>query len=761
MRLLNLNYSHIKHHTMKKKLLYAVVLAASLMGCSQPQDKNTEIENKVETLLHKMTLEEKLGQMNQLSPWDFEDLAKRVRKGEVGSILNVVNPEEVNKIQKIAVEESRLGIPLIVSRDVIHGYKTIFPIPLGQAATFNPEVVKEGARVAAIEASADGIRWTFAPMIDVARDPRWGRIAESCGEDPYLNAVMGTAMIKGYQGDSLNDPTAIAACAKHFVAYGAAEGGRDYNSTFIPERVLRNVYLPPFKAAADAGCATFMTSFNDNDGVPSTANSFVLKDVLRKEWKYDGMVVTDWASALEMVNHGFCTDGKDAAEKSVNAGVDMEMVSETFIQNLKQSIAENKVSMETIDNAVRNILRLKFRLGLFDNPYVVTPQTVKYAEKHLQTAKTAAEQSVILLKNENQTLPFTDKIKTLAVIGPMADAPYEQMGTWVFDGEKEHTQTPLTAIKKMYGDKVKVLFEKGLEYSRDKNTAGIARAVSAARQADAVVVFVGEESILSGEAHSLANLNLQGAQSLLIKELAATGKPVVTVVMAGRQLVIADEVKVSDAMLYSFHPGTMGGPAIADILFGKVNPSGKTPVTFPRMSGQVPIYYAQHKTGRPANPTEMLIDEIPVEAGQTSVGCRSFYLDAGNSPLFPFGYGLSYTTFEYSNLSLASDKLTAQDTLSISFTLKNTGKYDGTEVVQLYVQDKVGSVTRPVKELKRFQRVTLKAGESTQVSLSLPVSELAFWGYDMNYTVEPGDFTLWVGTNSAEGLTKDFSVSAL
>lgn len=746
---------------MKKKLLYAVALAASLMGCGQPQDKNTEIENKVETLLHKMTLEEKLGQMNQLSPWDFEDLAKRVRKGEVGSILNVVNPEEVNKIQKIAVEESRLGIPLIVSRDVIHGYKTIFPIPLGQAATFNPEVVKEGARVAAIEASADGIRWTFAPMIDVARDPRWGRIAESCGEDPYLNAVMGTAMIKGYQGDSLNDPTAIAACAKHFVAYGAAEGGRDYNSTFIPERVLRNVYLPPFKAAADAGCATFMTSFNDNDGVPSTANSFVLKDVLRKEWKYDGMVVTDWASALEMVNHGFCTDGKDAAEKSVNAGVDMEMVSETFIQNLKQSIAENKVSIETIDNAVRNILRLKFRLGLFDNPYVVTPQTVKYSEKHLQTAKTAAEQSVILLKNENQTLPFTDKIKTLAIIGPMADAPYEQMGTWVFDGEKEHTQTPLTAIKKMYGNKVKVIFEKGLDYSRDKNTAGIARAVSAARQADAVVVFVGEESILSGEAHSLANLNLQGAQSQLIKELAATGKPVVTVVMAGRQLVIADEVKVSDAMLYSFHPGTMGGPAIADILFGKVNPSGKTPVTFPRMSGQVPIYYAQHKTGRPANPTEMLIDEIPVEAGQTSVGCRSFYLDAGNSPLFPFGYGLSYTTFEYSNLSLASDKLTAQDTLSISFTLKNTGKYDGTEVVQLYVQDKVGSVTRPVKELKRFQRVTLKAGESTQVSLSLPVSELAFWGYDMNYTVEPGDFTLWVGTNSAEGLTKDFSVSAL
>lgn len=745
------------------KLITATLISICIGSCSLQKEAQPGIviENKIDSLLNQMTLDEKLGQMNQLSPYNFEELATRVRKGEVGSILNVVNPEETNKIQKIAVEESRLGIPILVARDVIHGYKTIFPIPLGQAATFNPEIAEQGARVAAIEASADGIRWTFAPMIDVSRDPRWGRIAESCGEDPYLNAVMGTAMIKGYQGDSLNDPTAIAACAKHFVAYGAAEGGRDYNSTFIPERVLRNVYLPPFKAAADAGCATFMTSFNDNDGVPSTANSFVLKDVLRKEWKYDGMVVTDWASAFEMVNHGFCTDGKDAAEKSVNAGVDMEMVSETFIQNLKQSIADKKVSMETIDNAVRNILRLKFRLGLFDNPYIVTPQSVKYAKKHLQTAKTAAEQSVILLKNENQTLPLTDKIRTLAIIGPMADAPYEQMGTWVFDGEKEHTQTPLTAIKEMYGDKVKIVFEKGLDYSRDKNTAGISRAVSTARQADAVVVFVGEESILSGEAHSLANLNLQGAQSQLIKELAATGKPVVTVVMAGRQLAIADEVKVSDAVLYSFHPGTMGGPAIADILFGKVNPSGKTPVTFPRMSGQVPIYYAQHNTGRPANPTEMLIDEIPVEAGQTSVGCRSFYLDAGNSPLFPFGYGLSYTTFEYSNLNLVSDKLTAQDTLSISFTLKNTGKYDGTEVVQLYVQDKVGSVTRPVKELKRFQRVTLKAGESTQVSLHLPVSELAFWGYNMNYTVEPGDFRLWVGTSSAEGLTKDFSVSAL
>lgn len=742
-------------------LFTAAVAALSLTACgTKDTNSDLEIENKVEALLGKMTLEEKLGQMNQLSPWDFDELAGKVRKGEVGSILNYTDSALVNKIQRVAVEESRLGIPLLVSRDVIHGYKTIFPIPLGQAATFNPQIVERGARVAAVEASADGIRWTFAPMIDISRDPRWGRIAESCGEDPYLTSVMGTAMIKGFQGSSLNSPTSMAACAKHFVAYGASEGGKDYNSTFVPERVLRNVYLPPFKAAVDAGCATFMTSFNDNDGVPGTANKFVLKDILRDEWKFDGMVVTDWASAAEMINHGFCTDGKDAAEKSVNAGVDMDMVSETFIKNLKRSLEENVVSMQAIDNAVRNILRLKFRMGLFDNPYIATPQRVKYAEEHLKAAKEAVEQSVILLKNSNGTLPLTDNVRTIAVVGPMADAPYEQLGTWVFDGEKEHTVTPLKAIKEMYGDKVNVIFEPAPAYSRDKDRSGIVKAVSAARRADAVIVFVGEESILSGEAHSLANLDLQGAQSELIKSLSAVGKPLVTVVMAGRQLTIGKEVEASDAVLYSFHPGTMGGPAIADILFGKVNPSAKTPVTFPRMTGQLPMYYAHNNTGRPANPTEMLIDEIPVEAGQTSVGCRSFYLDAGDTPLFPFGYGLSYTTFEYSNLKLASDMLTVGGELLVTVDLKNTGRYDGVEVVQLYIQDKIGSVTRPVKELKAFRRVALKAGESTVVSFSLPVSELAFWGYDMTYGVEPGDFRLWVGTSSAEGLSADFTVAA-
>ena len=747
--------------TYKLNIFYAGLLALSMMACSQPagSGKGDAVEKQVEALLGKMTLQEKIGQMNQLSPFGPpEEIAGQIRNGEVGSLLNITDPAIVNQIQKVAVEESRLGIPLLMSRDVIHGYKTIFPIPLGQAATFNPQIVQDGARVAAIEASADGIRWTFAPMIDISRDPRWGRIAESCGEDPYLSSVMGVAMVKGFQGDSLNDPTSIAACAKHFIGYGAAEGGRDYNSTFIPERQLRNVYFPPFEAAAKAGCATFMTSFNDNDGIPSTGNSFILKDVLRDEWKYDGMVVTDWASTAEMISHGFCKDEKEAALKSVDAGIDMEMVSGTFIRHLEELVKEGKISEAAINNAVRNILRLKFRLGLFDNPYVNTDQHVKYAPEHLAKAKEAAEQSVILLKNDRETLPFTDKIRTIAVVGPLADAPHDQMGTWVFDGEKAHTQTVLAALKEMYGDKVQFIYEPGLGYSRDKNTGNITKAVSAATRADAVLVCVGEESILSGEAHSLADLHMQGAQSELITALTKTGKPLVTVIMAGRPLTIEQEVNQSDAVLYAFHPGTMGGPAIADLLFGKVAPSGKTPVTFPKMVGQIPVYYAHNNTGRPASRQETLIDAIPLEAGQTSLGCTSFYMDAGFDPLFPFGYGLSYTTFGYDNLQLPTDKLAANGTLEISFDLTNTGKYDGTEVVQLYVQDIFGSVTRPVKELKGFQRVSLKQGEKKTVTFSLPVKELAFWNIDMQKVVEPGEFNLWVGPNSAEGLQTTFTV---
>ncbi|WP_294587164.1 glycoside hydrolase family 3 N-terminal domain-containing protein [uncultured Phocaeicola sp.] len=739
---------------------FAVLLLGMASCVQKPENPEAAIEQKVDALLSQMTLEEKIGQMNQISSYgNIEDMTELIKKGEIGSILNEVDPGRINALQRVAVKESRLGIPLLMARDVIHGFKTIFPIPLGQAASFDPQVAEDGARVAAIEASSVGIRWTFSPMIDVARDPRWGRIAEGCGEDTYLTSVMGAAMVKGYQGDSLNDPTAIAACPKHFVGYGAAEGGRDYNSTFIPERRLRNVYLPPFEAAAKAGAATFMTSFNDNDGIPSTGNTFILRNVLREEWGFDGIVVTDWASAAEMMNHGFAADEKEVAMKAVNAGVDMEMVSYTFVKELPRLVKEGKVQEATIDNAVRNILRIKYRLGLFDQPYVDENKQVMYAPAHLDAARRAAVESAILLKNEKQVLPLENAIKTVAVIGPMADAPYEQMGTWVFDGEKSHTVTPLAAIRKQFGDKLQILYEPGLSYSRDRNTSDIAKAVSAASRADVILAFVGEEAILSGEAHCLADLNLQGAQSELIEAVAKTGKPLVTVVMAGRPLTIGKETELSDAVLYMFHPGTMGGPALADLLWGKAVPSGKTPVTFPKMVGQIPVYYAHNNTGRPATKKETLLDDIQVEAGQTSLGCTSFYMDAGFDPLFPFGYGLSYTTFAYSNIRLSATELKKDDVLTVTFDLENTGNYEGTEIAQLYVQDKVGSVTRPVKELKRFSRITLKPGEKKNVSFELPVSELAFWNIDMKHVVEAGDFNLWVAPDSQSGSPISFKVT--
>lgn len=744
------------------KIFSACLFLLPFVSCTQVANKGSDAatEKKVESLLSKMTLEEKIGQMNQISSYgNIEDMSALIKKGEIGSILNEVDPVRINALQRVAMEESRLGIPLLIARDVIHGFKTIFPIPLGQAASFNPQVAKDGARVAAIEASSVGIRWTFAPMIDIARDPRWGRIAEGCGEDTYLTSVMGAAMVEGFQGDSLNSPTSIAACPKHFVGYGAAEGGRDYNSTFIPERRLRNVYLPPFEAATKAGAATFMTSFNDNDGVPSTGNAFILKDVLRDEWGFDGFVVTDWASASEMISHGFAAGPKEAAMKSVNAGVDMEMVSYTFVKELPELVKEGKVKESTIDEAVRNILRIKYRLGLFDAPYVDEKQpSVMYAPSHLEAAKQAAVESAILLKNDREVLPLQPSVKTVAVVGPMANAPYEQLGTWIFDGEKARTQTPLNAIKEMVGDKVQVIYEPGLAYSREKNPASVAKAAAVAARADVILAFVGEESILSGEAHCLADLDLQGDQGALITALAKTGKPVVTIVMAGRPLTIGEEVEESTAVLYSFHPGTMGGPALADLLWGKAVPSGKTPVTFPKMVGQIPVYYAHNNTGRPATRNEVLLNDIAVEAGQTSLGCTSFYMDAGFDPLFPFGYGLSYTTFKYSNIKLASDVLKKDDVLTVTFDLENTGKYEGTEVAQLYIQDKIGSVTRPVKELKRFTRVTLKPGEKKSVSFELPISELAFWNIDMAKVVESGDFGLWVATDSQSGEEVFFKV---
>ena len=730
--------------------MFALIFAAA---CTAKPEGSNEIDRKVEDLLSQMTLEEKIGQMNQVSGgYQFSEL---IAKGGVGSILNIVDPVEINAVQRVAVEQSRLGIPLLVSRDVIHGFRTIFPIPLGMAATFDPEIVEQGARIAAVEATASGVRWTFSPMLDVARDPRWGRVAEGSGEDTYLDVEMGVAMVKGYQGTDYSDPTSLAACVKHFVGYGAAEGGRDYNTTMISERALRNVYFPAFKACIDAGALTLMTSFNDVDGLPSTGNRWLLTDILREEWGFDGMVVTDWNSSGEMIAHGYAEDLKHATELSIAAGVDMDMMSFGFLNHIKELIDEGKLSEDDIDDAVRNILRLKYRLGLFENPYVdeSLARKVAYAPEHLAAAKQCAVESAILLQNSDNTLPLKSA-KRILLTGPMADAKYDQLGTWAFDGEEQHTVTPLEALRKVFD----VVYEPALAYSRDTNRAGIPAAVRAAAGVDAVVVCVGEEAILSGEAHCLSDLNLQGAQSELIRELNKTGKPIVVVVIAGRPLTIERDLKECDAMLYSFHPGTMGGEAIADLITGRAVPSGKTPMTFLKDAGQAPFYYNHPMTGRPNNGSETLLNDIPLKAGQTSLGCTSYYLDTGYGPLFPFGYGLSYTTFEYANVSLDKYELNQSDYIHIDFDLTNTGDYEATEVVQIYVRDLVGSVVRPVKELKGFMRVTLKPGETKHLMYDLPVSDLAFWNRDMEYVVEPGEFQLWVAGDSASGEPLSFEV---
>ena len=743
-------------HTLSLALILLAVTACQEKKQNTTIGSSPEVERRVENILSRMTLAEKIGQMNQVSAGgDVSNYSDALRKGQIGSILNEVDPVKINEFQRICVEESRLGIPLLVARDVIHGYHTVFPIPLGLAATFDPALVEQGARVAALEATAQGVRWTFSPMLDIARDPRWGRIAEGSGEDTYLDTRMAVAMVRGYQGEQL-DSTSMAACIKHFVGYGAAEGGRDYNSTYLTERQLRNVYLPPFQAAVEAGAMTLMTSFNDNDGVPSTGNTFVVKDILRGEWGFDGLVVTDWNSMGEMINHGFGVDRKDVARKALEAGVDMDMMTYGFLSHLEELVKSGAVKESDIDNAVRNILRVKIRLGLFEHPYVdvAAGAAAQYAPAHLEAAQKSVEESVILLKNDGVLPLKADAVRNILVTGPMADAPYDQLGTWAFDGEKSHTVTPLKALEARFPGKV--TYVPGLRYSREKRDA-FQDVVAAARRADVVLVFLGEEAILSGEAHSLADLNLKGSQSELLAALKATGKPVVATVMAGRPLTVERDLPNCGALLYAFHPGTMGGPALTNLLFGDVNPSGKTPVTFLRTVGQAPLYYSHNMTGRPYN-GETLIDDIGMEAGQTSLGNTSYYLDYGAYPLFPFGYGLSYTQFTYSDIALDRASYGADDCMTVSLTLSNTGKYDGTEVVQVYVRDLVGSITRPVKELKAFERVSLKAGESRALELRIPVSDLAFYGLDGKKKVEPGDFLLWVAGDSASGEPLSFKV---
>ena len=743
-----------------------------------------------------MTLEEKIGQMNQLDPsWDAEQKEALIRQGKVGSIFNVVGAKQINRLQRMAVEETRLGIPLVVARDVIHGYRTIYPIPLGQGATWNPELIEQAAQLTAKEAVSDGIRWAFSPMVDVAHDPRWGRVAEGYGEDPFLTSQMAAATVRGYQhelsstpqdGPSSNSASgpssnsvavqqskgrsaglrpAMAACVKHFAGYSASEGGRDYNTTWIPETQLRDIYLPPFKAALDAGAMSVMCSFNALNGLPSSANHHLNVDILRDEWHSDALLVSDWGSGSDLVPHGLCTDKKEAAERCINARMEMDMQGNIYTDYLAELIAEGKVKESQIDDCVRSILRLKYRLGLFDNPYVDEDKVIAYTPEALELATRVAEESAILLKN-NGILPLSispqDGLtsnsaavqlptakRSILITGPLAHQKKEQLGTWVFDAQPDHSVTPLEAFEQLLNGKCptsnsasgptsnsaavelptaqrsnfQLLYEPGLTYSRDKNT-DFSKVIAKAKQADVILYFCGEEAILSGEARCRADLNLPGAQREMMKALSATGKPVVMVVMAGRPLTIGAEVEQAAAVIYAFHGGTMAGPALYNIITGKTVPSGKTPITFPKMVGQVPLYYNRLNTGRPSYDPPMLIDSIPIGCPQFSIGQSSYWLETPTEPLFPFGFGLSYTTFEYGPTTYEKQ---ASGAYEVTCLIKNTGKFNAFETAQLYAHQLSGAVARPIAELKGFKKVFIPAGDSCTVTFTITPEQLGYW----------------------------------
>ncbi len=746
--------------------LYILCALCLVLASCQKKDPT---EQQIDRLLSEMTLEEKIGQMTQVcGGWYSDDLANQVRAG-AGSMLNSVG-KEANYYQRIAVEETRLGIPMIFGRDIIHGYHTIYPIPLGQAATFDPALVEQAARLTANEAVHAGLRWTFSPMVDVARDPRWGRIAEGYGEDTYLTSVMGAACVRGYQGADYHPATGqgtidMAACVKHFAGYAVSEGGRDYNTTWIPEVQLRETYLPPFKAAVDAGSATIMCSFNDLNGVPASANRHLNVDILRGEWGYTGMLVSDWASSANMIAHGNCADLREATVLSVNAQMEMDMEGHGYPWYLKELVESGKVSEKQLDACVRDILRLKFRLGLFENPYCTLDSTQYFTTEALAAAQRAAEESAVLLKN-NGILPLstlnTQRL-TVLVCGPLCNSQHDQNGTWCFDKVDSMTVTPLMAFRQLAREgKIRLIEQEGKHWSREVSLDNINQLVAKACQADVVLYFGGEESILSGEARCRAHLDLPGDQSAQLRALKATGKPVVLTVMAGRPLCIGADIDIVDAVLYAFHGGTMQGPALANLLTGVVAPSGRLPMTFPQAEGQIPMYYNKKNTGRPTD-HPVLIDQIPVGAPQFSLGESSYWLEYGDKPLFPFGYGLTYTTFDYSPVTL-SDTLLAMGrnaTLTASCTITNTGNREAVAVPQLYIRDLVGSLTRPIRELKGFERVSIPAGESRTVQFTLSEDDLAYWhladgvtlGADGRYvrSAEPGDFQVWISRSSAEG----------
>ena len=696
-----------------------------------------------------MTLEEKLGQLQQLdgeANGNFRpEHLDLIRKGLLGSTLNVRGAQRTNELQRVAMNESRLKIPVLFGFDVIHGYRTIFPIPLGEAASFDPSLAERSAAVAAQEANNLGVRWTFAPMLDIARDPRWGRITEGAGEDPFVGAAFARARVRGFQGQDYGAPDKILACAKHWVAYGAAEGGRDYNTTDLSEQTLREIYFPPFKAAVDAGVGTLMSSFNAINGVPASANPFTLRKVLRDEWKFDGFVVSDYTSVKELINHGIAANEEDAAAAALNAGVDMEMVSRSYNTFGPKLLQEKRLSMATLDEAVRRILRIKFRLGLFDHPYTdeAREPNALLRPESIRLAREIAGRSMVLLKNDRETLPLSKNLGSIAVIGPLADDRRAPLGWWSGDGKEENTVTPLAGIKAKVSAQTKVGYAKGCDVKGD-STAGFAEAVNLARSSDVAIVFVGELAEMVGEAASRASLDLPGRQLELVQKIQATGKPTIVVLVNGRPLSIGWIVENAPAILESWMGGTESGNAIADILFGDVNPGAKLPVTFPRSVGQVPIYYNHMNTGRPPE----------AENRYTSK-----YYDVPWTPLFPFGYGLSYTTFKISNLQLSAPRISAIGKLTVSAEVENTGRRAGDEVVQLYIRDTVASMTRPVKELKGFQRVTLQPGGKRRVEFVLGPEQLGFWNREMRYVVEPGEFRVMVGANSVDVIEARFEVN--
>lgn len=697
------------------------------------------IEARINSLLARMTLAEKLGQLQQLdghADGRFkDDQPELVRKGLLGSTLNVRGVKNTNDLQRLAVEQSRLKIPIIFGFDVIHGYRTVFPIPLGETASWDPVAVKQAASIAAAEARAAGVHWTFAPMVDIARDGRWGRIAEGSGEDPYLGSVMARARVQGFQGTDYSAGDKVVACAKHWVAYGAAEAGRDYNTTDVSERNLREIYFPPFKAAVDAGVGTLMSSFNDLNGVPASANPYTLTEVLRGEWKFHGFVVSDYTSVEELIKHGVAANGAEAAEKALNAGVDMEMVSRLYNQNGAELLKMRKLTPQIIDQAVRRILRVKFRLGLFDKPYAdeATERQVIFNPAHLAAAREISARSMVLLKNEKQILPLAKSVGSIALIGPLADSQKDMIGSWTGDGKVEDAVTLLQGLKSKV-PAAKINYVKGCEVGCETD-AGFGDAVRAATESDVVILAVGESADMSGEAASRSSLDLPGRQLDLVKAVQAAGKPTIVVLMNGRPLTINWIAENTPAILETWFAGTQGGHAIADVIFGDVNPGGKLPVTFPRAVGQLPLYYNHYNTGRPPDANQKY---------------TSKYLDTPWTPLFPFGYGLSYTQFKFTNLQLSTPTIQPNGSVKVGVEVENIGKRAGDEVVQLYIRDVAASVTRPVKELKGFERIRLEPGAKRRVEFTLNREHLGFYDRKMKFVVEPGEFKVMVGPNSEE-----------